>query len=295
MPEIQLGTHTLKSHGLKVANVHKYDWMILLVLGAIDITLNVIEPFHRFLNQDMMTDLKYPFQPDTVPMWCVPIYTVFLPVGIFFAFYFVRKDIYDLHHAMLGLAYSILITLVITDSIKDAVGRPRPDFFYRCFPDGQGAYDAYYGDVLCTGDNDTIREGYKSFPSGHSSVSFAGLGFLAWYLAGKIKAFDRRGHAAKLCIVIFPLLCAALVAVSRVDDYWHHWADVFTGSLIGIVIASVCYLQSFPFPNQENGWAPHVYFRVMAAQLSDASATRLNNLNTRRPDVEAPVDSSPPA
>ena len=65
--------------------------------------------------------------------------------------------------------------------------------------------------------------------------SFAGLGFLAWYLCGKIRAFDRRGHVAKLCIVLLPLLMAAMVAVSRVDDYWHHWQDVFTGGLIGLL------------------------------------------------------------
>ena len=64
--------------------------------------------------------------------------------------------------------------------------------------------------------------------------SFAGLGFLSWYLAGKIKAFDRRGHVAKLCIVALPLLLASMVAVSRVDDYWHHWQDVFTAGVLGM-------------------------------------------------------------
>lgn len=63
--------------------------------------------------------------------------------------------------------------------------------------------------------------------------SFAGLGFLSWYLAGKIKVFDRKGHVAKVCIVLSPLLLAALIAVSRVDDYWHHWQDVCTGGLLG--------------------------------------------------------------
>ena len=37
-----------------------------------------------------------------------------------------------------GILFSVLITAVLTDAIKDAVGRPRPDFFWRCFPDGIG-------------------------------------------------------------------------------------------------------------------------------------------------------------
>ncbi|XP_050376443.1 lipid phosphate phosphatase 2-like [Argentina anserina] len=291
MQNFHMGSHTLKSHGVKVANVHKYDWIILLLLAAIDLTLNLIEPFHRFISEEMMTDVSYPFHPDTIPMWAVPIYAIILPTAIFFAFYWKRKNVYDLHHAILGLFYSVLITLVITDAIKDAVGRPRPNFFWRCFPDGIGVYEPNNGNVMCTGDKNVIKEGYKSFPSGHSSVSFAGLGFLSWYLAGKIKVFDRRGHSAKLCIVLFPLLGAALVATSRVDDYWHHWQDVLSGSLIGIVIASVCYLQSFPYPNQEEGWAPHIYFQMMVVERNDASSRRLNPFNAQRSDVETADDS----
>lgn len=63
--------------------------------------------------------------------------------------------------------------------------------------------------------------------------SFAGLVYLSWYLSGKIRVFDRRGHVAKLCLVFLPVLVAAMIAVSRVDDYWHHWQDVFAGGLIG--------------------------------------------------------------
>ena len=64
--------------------------------------------------------------------------------------------------------------------------------------------------------------------------SLAGLGFLSLYLSGKIKAFDRRGHVAKLCIVFLPLLFAYLVAISRINDYWHHWEDVLAGGLLGL-------------------------------------------------------------
>lgn len=98
-----------------------------------------------------------------------------------------------------GLLYSVFITGVLTDAIKDAVGRPRPDFFWRCFPDGKGVsarlssvldnslgeylcfsmmtssyanfqvFDPVTGDVRCTGLPAVIKEGHKSFPSGHTS------------------------------------------------------------------------------------------------------------------------------
>ncbi|KAH6801794.1 lipid phosphate phosphatase 3 [Perilla frutescens var. frutescens] len=256
--------HTVRSHGAKLARLHMQDWLTLLLLAAIDAGLNMIEPFHRYVSSELMTNLKYPLKiPDTVPMWAVPVYAVIFPCLIFLIYYHHRKDVYDLHHAVLGLGYSVLVTAVITDSIKDAVGRPRPNFYYRCFPNGIPIFDPTNGDVLCTGDPKLIKEGYKSFPSGHSSWSFAGLGFLAWYLCGKIKVFDNRGHAAKICIVLLPYLFAALVAISRVDDYWHHWTDVFTGSMLGSIVSSICYLQFFPFPNCINGWATHAFIRLM--------------------------------
>jgi putative effector of murein hydrolase LrgA (UPF0299 family) len=76
--------------------------------------------------------------------------------------------------------------------------------------------------------------------------SFAGLGFLSLYLSGKIKAFDRQGHVAKLCIVILPLLLASLVGISRVDDYRHHWEDVFVGGLIGLYLTSFSFTLYYP-------------------------------------------------
>nr|GLL35348.1 lipid phosphate phosphatase 2 [Ipomoea trifida]GMD33956.1 probable lipid phosphate phosphatase 4 [Ipomoea batatas] len=264
MSDIQFGGHTIKSHGHELAKLHKYDWMILLLLALIDGFLYIIEPFHRYTNADMMRDLKYPFKVhSTIPIWAVAVYAVILPCTIFYIYYLHRKNVYDLHHAVLGIMYSMLIAAVITDSIKAAVGRPRPNFFWRCFPDGIEAYDPVSGDVECTGLHKFIKEGYKSFPSGHTSLSFAGLGFLAWYLSGKIKAFDRSGHSAKLCIVLLPYLVAALVGVSRVDDYWHHWTDVFAGAVIGSVVSSLCYLQFFPFPHDRNGWGPYAYFRTL--------------------------------
>ncbi|RLN28571.1 lipid phosphate phosphatase 2 [Panicum miliaceum] len=248
----------LKTHVCKVARLHLYDWVVLALLVAIDVGLNLIEPFHRFVGEDMMADLRYPLKSNTVPVWAVPIYAVIGPIIIVVGIYMKRRNVYDIHHAILGkfflqwgLLFSVLITGVLTDAIKDGVGRPRPNFFWRCFPDGVPKYNNITTQVICHGDPAVIKEGHKSFPSGHSSWSFAGLGFLSWYLTGKIKAFDRRGHVAKLCIVLLPLLLATMVAISRVDDYWHHWQDVFAGGILGLVVASFCYLQFFPPPSGE--------------------------------------------
>ncbi|KAL1553615.1 putative lipid phosphate phosphatase 3, chloroplastic [Salvia divinorum] len=254
--------HTIRSHGRKLAGDHKHDWLILLLLVVIEITLNVINPFYRFVGEGMMEDLKYPMKENTVPIWAVPLYAVLLPMTVFFLYYLRRNDVYDLHHSVLGLLFSVLITGVLTDAIKDAVGRPRPDFFWRCFPDGRDEYDRW-GNVVCHGKPGDIKEGHKSFPSGHTSWSFAGLGFLALYMSAKIKCFDRRGHVAKLCIVFLPILAACLVGVSRVDDYWHHWQDVFAGGILGLVVATFCYLQFFPPPYQNEGWGPYAYFRAV--------------------------------
>ncbi|KAL2330410.1 hypothetical protein Fmac_017991 [Flemingia macrophylla] len=135
--EVQLGSHTVSSHGYAVVKIHKHDWLILLLLVLIVIILYIIHPFHRFVGKDMMTALKYPLKSNTVPVWAIPIYAVLLPIVIFLLVYIRRRDVYDLHHAVLGLFFSILVTAVFTEAIKNAVGRPRPDFFWRCFPDGK--------------------------------------------------------------------------------------------------------------------------------------------------------------
>lgn len=73
MPDIQLGAHTIRTHGTQVAKFHMHDWLILMLLVVLEIGLNLIEPFHRFVGEDMMSDLKYPLQDNTIPLWAVPV------------------------------------------------------------------------------------------------------------------------------------------------------------------------------------------------------------------------------
>eukprot|EP01089_Gocevia_fonbrunei_P015381 TRINITY_DN4490_c0_g1_i2.p2 TRINITY_DN4490_c0_g1~~TRINITY_DN4490_c0_g1_i2.p2 ORF type:complete len:125 (+),score=16.04 TRINITY_DN4490_c0_g1_i2:619-993(+) len=85
-----------------------------------------------------------------------------------------------------------------------------------------------------------------SFPSGHSSISFCCLTFLALYIAGKLGLFREGGGALwKALCFLFPMSVAAWVAVSRTRDYHHHFSDVLAGSILGTSIAVMCYLLNF--------------------------------------------------
>ncbi|KAH7533814.1 hypothetical protein FEM48_Zijuj04G0171700 [Ziziphus jujuba var. spinosa] len=60
--------------------------------------------------------------------------------------------------------------------------------------------------------------------------------------------------------VFLPLLAAALVGITRVDDYWHHWTDFFTGGLIGwtcsiyiLLIEKREVFEMIPFPTGKLG------------------------------------------
>jgi membrane-associated phospholipid phosphatase len=208
----------------------------------------IVPPFHRFVNEPMMADLRYPRKPETVPTWTVGVVAVVLPFFIFLAYFIKKRSIRDFHSAFLGLATAIVITALFTDSIKNLVGMPRPDFFHRCFPDGVAVYtNDEERQVIChPGDERAFRDAYKSFPSGHVSWAFAGLGYLSLYFAGKMGLFDRRGYSNRVFWVLLPVLAAGLIGITRVNDYQHRWVDIIAAGLLGLFIAYISYRQFYP-------------------------------------------------
>jgi len=139
---------------------------------------------------------------------------------------------------------------VITGSLKNLCGKPRPDLVDRCQPRAGSADGVPYGLVtksICTQtDSAIMQDGFRSFPSGHSSSSFAGLFFLSLYLAAKLHVLDQKGEVWRTVIVLIPTLAAACIAMSRIMDARHHPFDVLFGSALGILCAWASYRQYFP-------------------------------------------------
>lgn len=91
-----------------------------------------------------------------------------------------KQKLHQMHVSLLGLATSLMLTTFITDIIKNGYGRPRPDLIARCKPKEDTPEHELVSIKVCTErDHHTLYDGFKSFPSGHSSFSWSGLGFLS--------------------------------------------------------------------------------------------------------------------
>lgn len=141
----------------------------------------------------------------------------------------------------------LIFASFVTEVIKNAVGRPRPDLLSRCKPHARTAADKLVEFSVCTEpDSHTLKEGWRSFPSGHASFSFAGLGFLTLFMCGQMHVFRPRADLARGLLALAPLLGATMIAISRFQDYRHDVYDVTCGAVLGFAIAYFSYMRYFP-------------------------------------------------
>jgi diacylglycerol diphosphate phosphatase / phosphatidate phosphatase len=148
---------------------------------------------------------------------------------------------------VLLIIYRIFLTTFVTNSIKNAVGRPRPDLIARCRPrEGTPERGLVTHEVCTETDHHILQDGWRSFPSGHSSFGFAGLGYLALFFCGQLHVFRPRRDLTQALFALSPLLGATMIAISRCEDYRHDVYDVTCGSIIGISIAYFSYRRYYP-------------------------------------------------
>lgn len=233
-----------RSKRAKIAIALNVVFLILLVVGTA-VFERTLTPNHQYIPQEYIWNISYPVKDNTVPSWSVPLIALVGPFACFLGYYLLYKESWkNLLRETFALVNAVFITTFITSVMKNVVGRPRPDFMGRCFPDGDEKWedDLGYGYALCTTTNESdLDDVWRSFPSGHSSWSFAGLGFLSLWLLGRTRPYDGRREPWKICLILIPYFFATLIGLSRIIDYRHFWTDVFGGALLGTGVAIFVY------------------------------------------------------
>lgn len=239
------------------------DYLLVILLIGIALSFGAITPKARPFDP---TDpsISLPHSPSTVPTWMLVVLGALFPavcvvLGGFLTRGSARSRVWEANCALVGIALSISLAMIVTDGLKNAIGRPRPDMLARCKPDPARFNDSYIPGThlvtieVCTdkdpGFHGQLRDGFRSFPSGHSSISFAGNAFLSIYIMGKTRLFNEKAYVWKVVLALIPVFLAGWIACSRVTDYRHHPFDVMAGSAIGIAAAIFSYKQWFSFKN----------------------------------------------
>ncbi|CAK7235988.1 hypothetical protein SBRCBS47491_009482 [Sporothrix bragantina] len=196
------------------------DWAVLIVVAIVGYIVGNITPNHRPFSLDN-TDISFPFTVyETVTTSTLILASVLAPAVItaFVCLVFVpggtvpcdvprslvwRRKLWEFHAAWLGLAFSVAIAWFVMSGMKNLFGKPRPDLLARCQPDLDNIAQYVVGGIatmsggsgqlvsskICqTTGTANLDEGFRSFPSGHATISAAGLLYLTLVLASKFGA-----------------------------------------------------------------------------------------------------------
>ena len=153
-----------------------------------------MKPFHQHFSLRNYT-LQYPYAvhervPVALlyavamagPMGVISLYTlvidgIFSHSGLKRRRYRLKDRLWELNCGILGLFLSFMLTYVVTGTLKNAIGKPRPDLIARCAPKEGSADPLPFGisdSSICTQtDMSLLNDGFRSFPSGHSSSTQA--------------------------------------------------------------------------------------------------------------------------
>ncbi|KAJ3455599.1 hypothetical protein MRS44_017081 [Fusarium solani] len=298
------------------------DWLALIVVAAIAALLGRIEPNKRPFSL-VDPDISFPFTAhETVPPYLLLTLSAVIPICVIaiVSLVFVpgptvpkdtpkalvwKRKLWELHVGWLGLALALISAWFFTEGMKNMYGKPRPDLLSRCEPDVEDAQKYVVGgyagesingqlfsaDICQQKDSHKLNDGFRSYPSGHSSFSAAGLIYTSLFLASKFAvtipfvvpasvsagstthaAFPSRMHSEVdhysvfaspsrcapiylLVITLMPFCVAVFVASSRWFDFRHHGFDILFGFLMG-TITSIYAFRYYHLPIQEGaGWA----------------------------------------
>lgn len=193
------------------------DWVVVIAIIAIGAGINFAHPYHRPFSLVDLT-ISFPLVDELVTTEILVLVGGLAPLVIVallvLAFVpgqrfrrsaqkgeVIRLKLWELEKGIIGLILSLAVAFFITQGMKNLFGKPRPDLLARCDPDLNNIADHVVGvqygqtvdprwvlvsSTICqTTDQYQLDDGFRSFPSGHSSFSWAGLLYLSLFLCAK--------------------------------------------------------------------------------------------------------------
>ncbi|KAF4979287.1 hypothetical protein FZEAL_4486 [Fusarium zealandicum] len=192
-----------------------FDWIVCLVFAGIGVLFDRIAPYKRPFSL-VDPNIAYPFEHhELVPTYLLFTLAIGLPILIVavVSLIFVpgptvpkgtpkrliwQRKLWELHVGWLGLVLALSLAWFFTSAMKNLFGKPRPDLLARCDPDwddianhiaGGNKFGAMDGRLvyatICRATGYEFEDGFRSYPSGHSSCAAAGLIYASLFLASK--------------------------------------------------------------------------------------------------------------
>jgi diacylglycerol diphosphate phosphatase / phosphatidate phosphatase len=257
------------------------DWLTLLIVGTT--TIGVSLPSAPSISQSNLSQIwvaphafnrlfpltftssgdivypqfAYPYVEPIFSSALAGVLNIVIPISVIVISQLWIESFHVMANGILGLLYAIATGTLFQVVIKKTISGLRPHFLSVCqpvLPPLDGSQGVGYQNIMftveqvCTGDKKRIKNALESFPSGHSQIAWAGMGYLALYLFCHLKIRNlsrRRPSHWRMLFVVAPLLFAMYLASTFVLGYHHHGYDVLAGGLIGTMMAFFGYRMVF--------------------------------------------------
>ncbi|OAP55412.1 hypothetical protein AYL99_10385 [Fonsecaea erecta] len=221
--------------------------------------------------------IGYPYVTPILSSLITGILCGCIPLAVILLSQIFVRSFADFSSATLGLLYSLVTGTCFQVVLKKSIGGLRPHFLSVCNPVvpaghvGVGYNGMMYrvGDV-CTGNPRDINNALQSFPSGHSEIAFAGLGYLSIYLCTHLRIGDvstaRKRGFWRMILVLIPIVFATYISSTLVLGYHHFAHDCLFGAAIGCLTAMLGYRIVFrSLLDARMNWRPRVGRRLKRA------------------------------
>jgi len=188
----------------------RWSRLVIMLIAGLGGLFNYVEPYKRPFSLLDLT-ISYPYiHPELVPVQTVLYVCGFAPAIVIALVVLllvpgprhcrslnkaqiVRLKFWEFEKGWAGFCLGLAISFFITQSMKNIFGKPRPNLLARCQPDltniAAHQVGGYGEDIsarwtlvdasICTTTNKRVlTDGFRSFPSGHSSFSWAAMFYL---------------------------------------------------------------------------------------------------------------------